>query len=73
MDKVLSSWYKNAVRTPQDIQREKIKWQQQKSKLAPQKNSKPKPPGERREPTFDVSEFTKKAVNIKFVPPSEDD
>lgn len=73
MDKVLSNWYKNAVKTPQDIQREKMKWQQQKSKLSPQKNSKPKPPGERRDPTFDVSEFTKKALNIKYIPPEEDD
>lgn len=32
-----------------------------------------KPPGERREPTFDVSEFTKRAVGIKYVPPKEDD
>lgn len=31
-----------------------------------------KPPGERREPTFDVSEFTKKAVGIKYVPPADD-
>jgi len=31
-----------------------------------------KMPGERREPTFDVSEFTKKAVGIKYVPPKED-
>lgn len=30
-----------------------------------------KPPGERREPTFDVSEFTKKAIGIKYVPPEE--
>lgn len=30
-----------------------------------------KQPGERREPTFDVSEFTKKALNIKYVPPEE--
>lgn len=32
-----------------------------------------RPPGERREPTFDVSEFTKKALNIKFVPPVEEE
>ncbi len=32
---------------------------------------KTKPPGERREPTFDVKEFTKKAVGIKYVPPQE--
>lgn len=31
-----------------------------------------KQPGERREPTFDVSEFTKKAINIKYVPPEEE-
>lgn len=73
MDKVLSNWHKNSVRTPQDIQREKIKWQQQRSKLAPQKNIRQKPPGERREPTFDVSEFTKKALDIKYVPPKDDD
>ncbi|MBE6785659.1 MAG: DnaD domain protein [Ruminococcaceae bacterium] len=73
MDKVLSSWHRNAVKTPQDIQREKIKWQQQKAKAAPAKSIKQKPPGERREPTFDVSAFTKKATNIKYVPPSEED
>jgi len=32
---------------------------------------KKKPPGERREPTFDVSLFTKKALNPVFVPPEE--
>lgn len=73
MDKVLASWYKNAVKTPQDIQREKLKWQQQKASLAPKKDTKQKPPGERREPTFDVSEFTKKAVGIKYVPPKDAD
>lgn len=73
MDKVLQNWYKNAVKTPQDIQREKMKWQQQKNKPAASKNTKPKPPGERREPTFDVSAFTKKAIGIKYVPPKEED
>lgn len=73
MDKVISNWHKNSVKTPQDIQREKMKWQQQKSKRTPDKNVRQKPPGERREPTFDVSEFTKKATNLKYVPPSEDD
>lgn len=29
-----------------------------------------KPPGERREPTFDVSAFTSKAVGIKYEPPT---
>lgn len=75
MDKVLSNWYKNSVKTPQDIQREKMKWQQQqqKNKPAPSKNIKQKPPGERREPTFDVSAFTQKAIGIKYVPPKEED
>ncbi len=72
MDKVLSSWYKNSVKTPQDIQREKLKWQQQKTRLSPQ-NKKQKAPGERREPTFDVSAFTSKAVGIKYVPPKDED
>lgn len=74
MDKVLSSWYKNSVKTPQDIQREKMKWQQQqKSRTAQTKSVKQKPPGERREPTFDVSEFTKQAIGIKYVPPKDDE
>lgn len=73
MDKVLQSWHKNAVKTPQDIQTEKAKWQQQKSKSASSKSIKQKPPGERREPTFDVSAFTKKAIGIKYVPPKEED
>lgn len=73
MDKVLAGWHKNSVKTPQDIQREKIKWQQQRIMLATQKTPKQKPPGERREPTFDVSEFTKKAVGIKYVHPKDDE
>lgn len=73
IDKVLSNWYKNSVKTPQDIQREKLRWQQQRANLAPKKDTKQKPPGERREPTFDVSEFTKKAVGIKYVPPKDTD
>ena len=73
MDKVLLNWYKNSVKTPQDIQREKMKWQQQKAKTAPTKSVKQKPPGERREPTFDVSEFTKKATNLKYIPPTDED
>lgn len=74
MDKVLSNWHKNSVKTPQDIQREKMKWQrQQKNKPAPSKSVKQKPPGERREPTFDVSEFTKQAIGIKYVPPKDDE
>lgn len=73
MDKVLSNWYKNSVKTPQDIQREKLRWQQQRTKSAPKKDTKQKPPGERREPTFDVSAFTSKAVGIKYTPPKDDD
>ncbi len=73
MDKVLSGWYKNAVKTPQDIQREKIKWQQQNIKRKNDKSIKQKPPGERREPTFDVDVFKKKALNPVFVLPEEDD
>lgn len=73
MDKVLLNWHKNSVKTSQDIQREKLRWQQQNSRLTSQKSNAKKQPGERREPTFDVSEFTKKAVGIKYVPPKNDD
>ena len=41
------------------------------SRAAPLSDKRAKPPGERREPTFDVSEFTKKAIGIKYVPPEE--
>lgn len=73
MDKVLSGWYKNSVKTPRDIQREKLKWQQKKAGAAAGKSSRQKPPGERREPTFDVSAFTSKAVGIKYTPPKDDE
>ncbi len=33
--------------------------------------SEQKAPGERREPTFDVSAFTKRALNPVYVPPQE--
>lgn len=72
MDKVLSSWHKNVVKTPQDIQREKMKWQQQSIKRKNDKNVRQKPPGERREPTFDVDAFKRKALNLNFAPTQED-
>lgn len=73
MDKVLTGWYKNSVKTPQDIQREKIKWQEKNSKRKSDKNTRQKPPGERREPTFDVDAFKKKALNPVFVLPKDED
>lgn len=73
MDKVLSNWHKNSVKTPQDIQKEKMKWQENNSKRKNDKNIKQKPPGERREPTFDVDAFKKKALNPVFVLPEDED
>lgn len=73
MDRVLSNWHKNSVKTPQDIQKEKMKWQEQSKKRKNDKNVKSKPPGERREPTFDVDAFKRKALNPVFVPPEDDD
>lgn len=73
MDKVLLSWHKNSVKTPQDIQREKMKWQESNTKRRNDKNIRQKPPGERREPTFDVDAFKKKALNPVFVLPSDED
>ncbi len=72
MDKVLLNWHKNDVKTPQDIQKEKLKWQQQSKAKFQKPQEKKKAPGERREPTFSVDDFTKKAIDLKYVPPTND-
>ncbi|MGN0448148.1 MAG: DnaD domain protein [Acutalibacteraceae bacterium] len=72
MDKVLLNWYRNGVKTPEDIRREKLKWQQQNKSKYEKPKEKKKAPGERREPTFDVGEFKKKAVNLTYTPPKSD-
>ena len=68
MDKIIRNWHEKGVKTPMDIQREKAKWQEERDKKLPQKNT-----GKQRtpallqdEPSYDVSAFTKKGIGLKY-------
>ena len=68
----LSAYMKATGKTYRDHYAQLINWHSYTSTAAAKENTATKkPPGERREPTFDVSAFTKKAVGIKYVPPQE--
>lgn len=68
MDKIIRNWYERGVKTPMDIQREKAKWQEERDKKLPQKNtSKQKVPAMLRdEPSYDADAFMKKAIGLKY-------
>ncbi len=67
-----SAYMKATGKTYRDHYAQLINWHSYTSTAAAKGNTATKkPPGERREPTFDVSAFTKKAVGIKYVPPEE--
>ena len=74
MDKIIRNWYEKGVKTPMDIQREKAKWQEERDKKLPQKNtSKQKVPALLRdEPSYDVDAFMKKAIGLKYKKPNSD-
>lgn len=68
MDKIIRTWYEKGVKTPMDIQREKARWQEEREKKLPKKNS-PKdntPTLLRDEPSYDLDAFTKKAMGLKY-------
>lgn len=68
----LSAYMKSTGKTYLDHYAQLINWHPYGSEpAAGDRRAEKKPPGERREPTFDVSAFTKKAVGIKYVPPEE--
>ncbi len=70
----LSAYMKSTGKTYADHYAQLLNWQIYGSATHSDtvKSTGKKPPGERREPTFDVSEFTKKALNLKYVPPTEE-
>lgn len=69
----LSAYMKASGKTYADHYAQLLNWKlYEKMPSSEKKQQKPKPPGERREPTFDVSEFTKKALDIRYVPPKEE-
>ena len=74
MDKIIRNWYEKGVRTPMDIQREKAKWQEERDKKLPQKNTpKQKVPALLQdEPSYDIDAFTRKAIGIKYKKPNTD-
>lgn len=71
----LSAYIKSSGKVYSDHYAQLLNWRlfENSSCGAPKRDDKScKPPGERREPTFDVSEFTKKALDIRYVPPKDD-
>ena len=68
----LSAYMKSTGKTYLDHYAQLINWHPYANTTAAKSGGiNKKPPGERRDPTFDVSAFTKKAVGIKYVPPEE--
>ena len=68
----LSAYIKATGKVYDDHYAQLINWHSYGSvPAAGDRRAEKKPPGERREPTFDVSAFTKKAVGIKYVAPEE--
>ena len=67
MDKIIRNWYEKGVKTPMDIQREKARWQEERDKKLPDKNSSKNntPTLLRDEPSYDLDAFTKKAMSLK--------
>ena len=68
MDKIIRTWHEKGVKTPMDIQREKARWQEEREKKLPKKNSSKDntPTLLRDEPSYDLDAFTKKAMGLKF-------
>lgn len=65
MDKIITGWHKNAVKTPMDIQKEKLRWKESHEKKAPSKG-KPQAAHEQREASYDIDLFLKKGVDLKY-------
>ncbi len=64
MDKVITSWYKNGVKTVGDIQREKAKWEASRQTTA--KPDTKKQPTQKKAASYDLDAFTKKAIGLKY-------
>ncbi len=64
MDKIITNWYKNSVKTPKDIQTQKLLWQQSQAKKNPSKKN--QSAFEERDPSYDASKFLKKATDLKY-------
>lgn len=65
MDKIITSWYKNGVKTPLDIAEERKRWQESHKK-ASGKKEKEKPQHEQREASYDINRFMQKSVDLVY-------
>ena len=65
MDKIITSWYKNGVKTPVDIAEERKRWQESHKK-ASGKKEKEKPQHEQRETSYDINRFMQKSVDLVY-------
>ena len=64
MDKIITAWYKNGVKTPIDIEAQRQKWIDSKTKAA--KSDKNKPQHEQREASYDIDRFLQKSVDLVY-------
>lgn len=68
MDKIIRNWYEKGVKTPMDIQREKAKWQEERDKKLPKKNTAKQntPTLLKDDPSYDIDAFIKKGIGLKY-------
>ena len=64
MDKIISAWYQNGVKTPLDIEAQRQKWIDSKAKTT--KKEKDKPQHEQREASYDIDRFLQKSVDLVY-------
>ena len=65
MDKIITAWHKNGVKTPLDIEAERQKWLDSKAKTT-SKKEKDKPQHEQREASYDIDRFLQKGVDLVY-------
>lgn len=65
MDRIISGWHKNGVKTPMDIQAEKQRWKEAQAKKTGGK-TKAQPDHEKREASYDIDLFLKKGVDLHY-------
>lgn len=67
MDKIISSWHKNGVKTPMDIQAQRLKWKEEQEKKGTAKGKgKEKAAHEQREASYDIDLFLQKGVDLRY-------
>ena len=65
MDKIITAWHKNGVKTPLDIEEERKRWKESRAK-ASTKKEKDKPDHAKREASYDIDRFLKKSVDLVY-------